>query len=200
MGEALLQEKTRTARGKVRWHHQGLSKNQRPHRTLAGHCTGLVRLSQDKSELYFGHTTWEGFSEMTRIWKVYDFPLQDVTARRISFSSYPGCVSSTDDYYLMDSGLAVTETTLNIPRQVHYQPTGTMPDFMRIMVANRVTSSAQDWANSMTDSATGTYSSQWMILDYKKYQKGQDLGDGAFVVLEQAPGVSHSEDMTAWLK
>lgn len=178
-----------------------LSKSKpKPRKKSIGHCTGFARLMDDNQEMFFGHTTWEPFSEMTRIWKVYDFPLQGSTTRKISFSSYPGCVSSTDDYYLMDSGLAITETTLNIPKQQRYSPAGTMPDFMRIMCANRVANNAQDWANSMTETATGTYSSQWMILDYNKFHKGQGLDAGAFYVLEQAPHVSHSEDMTDWLK
>jgi hypothetical protein len=197
LGEVMLQE--RSTRGKVHWHPK-TAPRRHANRTLAGHCTGLVRLSQDKSELYFGHTTWEGFSEMTRIWKVYDFPLQDVTARRISFSSYPGCVSSTDDYYLMDSGLAVTETTLNIPKDQHYSASASVPDFIRIMAANRLSASGEDWVSSMTDSATGTYSSQWLVVDYKKFTPGASLPPGSFYVLEQAPGISHSEDMSSTLE
>lgn len=164
-----------------------------------GHCTGLVRLTPDHKELYFGHTTWEPFSEMTRVWKVYDFPLKDVSAKKISFSSYPGCVSSTDDYYLMDNGLAITETTLNLPKEQQYSKNARVPDFMRIMAANRLAKGAYDWGEKMADSATGTYSSQWLIVDYTKFKSGEPLQDGGFVVLEQAPANSHLEDMTNWL-
>lgn len=168
--------------------------------TESGHCTGVVRLADGNSELYFGHTTWESFSEMTRVWKVYDFPLQGVAANKISFSSYPGCISSTDDYYLMDSGLAITETTLSIPRKQNYPSAQTVPDFIRIMAANRLSSNAEDWVRNMVDSATGTYSSQWMVMDYKKFTPGQELPDGAFYVLEQVPGTSHYEDMSGRLR
>jgi len=173
---------------------------KRHKRRPTGHCTGLARLSQDKSELFLGHTTWEGFSEMTRVWKVYDFPLQGVTAKKISFSSYPGCVSSTDDYYLMDNGLAITETTLSIPTEQRYPPAGTVPDFVRIMASNRLATTAEDWVQQMVDSATGTYSSQWLVVDYKQFSPGNDLQKGTFLVLEQAPGVSHYEDMSEWLQ
>lgn len=169
-------------------------------RAPSGHCTALARLNEDKSELYFGHTTWEAFSEMTRIWKVYDFPLRGVSARTISFSSYPGCVSSTDDYYLMDSGLAITETTLNIPKEQEFPAGGHAPDFIRIMASNRLSSSGDEWVRFMADSATGTYSSQWLVMDYKKFTPGSSLPDGTFFVLEQAPGISHYEDMTDALR
>lgn len=172
---------------------------------LNGHCTGLVRLAPQNNELFLAHTTWEPFSEMTRIWKVYDFPLKDTAARKISFSSYPGCVSSTDDYYLIDTGLAITETTLNLPKKQQYpaEKAGQVktPDFMRIMAANRLAQTAEDWVNLMDQSATGTYSSQWLVLDYKKFKPGQaPLPAGTFFVLEQAPGVSHSEDRSETLQ
>eukprot|EP00746_Dinoflagellata_sp_MGD_P088050 gnl/MRDRNA2_/MRDRNA2_34877_c0_seq1.p1 gnl/MRDRNA2_/MRDRNA2_34877_c0~~gnl/MRDRNA2_/MRDRNA2_34877_c0_seq1.p1 ORF type:complete len:658 (-),score=126.89 gnl/MRDRNA2_/MRDRNA2_34877_c0_seq1:11-1984(-) len=175
------------------------SKHRHPRPGSGGHCTGLVRLTPDHKELYFGHTTWEPFSEMTRVWKLYDFPLKDVSARKISFSSYPGCVSSTDDYYLMDNGLAITETTLNLPKEQVYSKNTRTPDFMRIMAANRLAKGAYDWGQKMSDSATGTYSSQWLIVDYNKFKSGEPLQDGGFVVLEQAPANSHLEDMTSWL-
>jgi hypothetical protein len=170
---------------------------KRDHGHILGRCTGLVRLTDDNKELYFAHTTVECYSEMIRIWKVYDFPVKGVAAKKISMSSYPGCISSTDDYYLMDTGLAVMETTLDIPLEQTYPKSQTVPDFIRIMAANRLSTSAKDWVQNMLDSATGTYSSQWMILDYKKFTKGQQLPAGTFYVFEQAPEKSHYEDMSA---
>jgi len=194
---ALMQRKSR--RQRLRGNIDGFASSYKT-QIEKGHCTGVVHLAEGNSELYFGHTTWESFSEMTRIWKVYDFPLQGVSAKKISFSSYPGCISSTDDYYLMDSGLAITETTLSIPAKQSYPASQTVPDFMRIMAANRLSSTSEEWVRNMADSATGTYSSQWMVMDYKKFTPGQELPDGAFYVLEQAPGTSHYEDMSGHLR
>lgn len=193
----LIQNTALRKRSKTRKNHKH---SRRPRPGSGGHCTGLVRLTPDHKELYFGHTTWEPFSEMTRVWKLYDFPLKNAPgAKKISFSSYPGCVSSTDDYYLMDNGLAITETTLNIPKEQEYSKSARVPDFMRIMAANRLATGAYDWGQKMADSATGTYSSQWMIVDYNKFKSGEPLQDGGFVVLEQAPVNNHLEDMTSWL-
>lgn len=172
---------------------------KRDHGHVLGHCTSLVRLADDNKELYFGHTTVECYSEMTRIWKVYDFPLKGAAATKISFSSYPGCISSTDDYMLMDSGIAVMETTLDIPRPQTYPSSQSIPDFMRIMAASRLAHTSEEWIQSMLASATGTYSSQWMVMDYKKFQPGQELPAGSFFVFEQAPEAHHYEDMSAHL-
>ena len=58
---------------------------------------------------------------MMRIYKLYDFPFtldgsergaERVPAARISFSSYPGCLFSSDDFYMLSSGLVVQETTI----------------------------------------------------------------------------------------
>jgi hypothetical protein len=73
------------------------------------------------SELYVAHTTWSGLEDMTRVYKLYDFGYSadgtvgsaPVPGRRVAFSSYPGNLFSTDDWYTMSSGLAITETTID---------------------------------------------------------------------------------------
>lgn len=56
------------------------------------------------------------------------------------FSSYPGCVSSTDDYYINDKKLMVTETTLEVIDMNAYKKVKTsnnfIPNFMRINAAS----------------------------------------------------------------
>jgi hypothetical protein len=55
-------------------------------------------------------------SGMVRIYKHYDFAVASPhhKLRRTSFSSYPGELSSDDDFYLMDTGLALLQTTNDI--------------------------------------------------------------------------------------
>jgi len=52
----------------------------------------------------------------------------------------------------------------------------------------------------MKKSATGTYSSQWMVVDYNKFKPGKPLENGTLFVIEQVPGISHIEDSTAFLQ
>jgi len=75
-----------------------------------------------------------------------------------------------------------------------------VPDYMRIMIANRLARTGAEWVGSMTKSATGTYNSQWMVVDYKLFEPGRSLKNGTLWVLEQAPGVSHSQDATRRLQ
>jgi len=184
---------------------QGLDDNKwREIMRKTGRCSALIRLSGD--DLFMGHTTFSDFAEMHRIFKYYDFPIPNVKARKIGFSSYPGVSGSTDDFYLMDSGIAVTETTISMLSDEPYDKINDkdvrqkVPDYMRIMLSNRLAGSGKEWTDLMTKSETGTYSSQWMVVDYNLYEPGSDsVPKDTLWVLEQVPGMSHAEDMSATL-
>ena len=55
------------------------------------HCSALVKVTGDLSELFFAHVAWFIFQSMTRIFKHYNFALNQaaVAGRQMSFSSYP---------------------------------------------------------------------------------------------------------------
>jgi hypothetical protein len=151
-----------------------------------------------------GHTTFSDYSEMNRIYKFYDLPVGDDVAQKMSFSSYPGVAGSTDDYYLIDSGLVITETTISMLTDEPYDKLDdngtTVPDFMRIMISNRLAKNGLEWTDLMKKSATGTYSSQWMVTDYNLFKPGQPLQNGTLYVIEQIPGISHVQDATSFLQ
>lgn len=77
-------------------------------------CSALVRFSDLNSELFVGHSTWEPFSEMTRIVKFYNFPFKGIAARRLAFPSYPGAITSTDDFIVTSARLVLSETTIDV--------------------------------------------------------------------------------------
>jgi hypothetical protein len=170
----------------------------------SGRCSALVRLTKDSTDLMVGHTTFSDYSEMNRIFKYYDLPLGEGVAQKIGFSSYPGVAGSTDDYYLMDTGLVVTETTISMLTDEPYDKlddNGTfVPDFMRIMISNRLAKTGKDWVDWMKKSATGTYCSQWMVVDYNQFEPGKPLKNGTLFVVEQVPGLSHIQDASAHLE
>ena len=60
----------------------------------------------------------------------------------IIFSSYPGAISSTDDFYITHNNLLITETTLQVIDinlyHKHIKPVEEyIPNFMRVMAASR---------------------------------------------------------------
>lgn len=90
----------------------------------SGHCSGLVAVTGNFSDLFMAHSSWFIYQGMLRIYKHYHFAISvrgrrpqtaaaphpahsqapHTGAHRISFSSYPGFLESLDDYYMMDSG------------------------------------------------------------------------------------------------
>lgn len=181
-----------------------------------GRCSAFVKFTG--TDVLLGHTTWEEFKEETRSMKRYNFPLEASNAKKVVFSSYPGCISSTDDFALTDTGIAITETTTNVENQnIHnYLRESHIPDYLHVMNTLRLATSGKDFVERfVTPSApkssflqngaitkndeykdlSGMYNSEWMILDYNKADaiKNGKLPEGTLYVMETAPGVSHQE-------
>jgi hypothetical protein len=65
------------------------------------HCSGLIKTDGNFSDIWFGHSAWFIFQGTNRIYKHYELNLNNDAARgqQMSFSSYPGYLSSLDDFY-----------------------------------------------------------------------------------------------------
>lgn len=96
------------------------SKQIREYLLVNGHCSALVKVADDMSDIYVGHSSWFTYSAMLRIYKTYHFNLNNKSNKGVttSFSSYPGVLSSLDDFYMMgESKLMMIQTTNNIINQ-----------------------------------------------------------------------------------
>ena len=51
-----------------------------------------------------------------------------------------------------------------------------------------------------TEINTGTYNSEWMIVDYNNFVPGKPVPDNTLWVLETIPGMTHAEDMSHRLR
>ena len=152
------------------------------------HCTAVIKvLFEDNQEDKFikdvlvSHTTWDSFSEMHRIYKIYKFSFTLLNKSKeniISFSSYPGTLTSTDDYYMTNAGLVVLETTLEILDKDLYnkvgEPDNHIPNYIRIFVSNRLAKTAYEWTQIFKKNNGGTYNSQWMVIDMNKINEIND--------------------------
>jgi hypothetical protein len=91
----------------------------------------------------------------------------------MTFSSYPGCLSSTDDFYLVNKRFTVMETTIDILNDQVYtkvmKADKYLPDYMRINIANRMANAADNWVSWFGHINTGTYNSQWLISDLQVF-------------------------------
>ncbi|EFA78500.1 phospholipase B [Heterostelium album PN500] len=166
-----------------------------------GHCSSLIKLTDDLTELYAGHTTWSSFYEMVRMFKIYTFAFSSSSLSRSAttmFSSYPASLSSIDDFYLLDTGLVVVETTNGMMNNnLYYLVTpSSVLSWIRVIIANRMASNGANWCTTFGRENSGTYNNQWIIVDYNKFESGVDAHDGMVYVLEQIPGYVEYDDVT----
>jgi Phospholipase B len=132
------------------------------------HCSALIRMNSDASEIFLGHASWAGAETMLRTWKIYDFPwtqlpqASGLAAGRISsFSGYPGQIPSLDDFIVKSSGLVLTETTIgnnNATLSELYTVPTTVLDWMRGIVASRLAFDGPSWAQLFSRYNSGTVS------------------------------------------
>jgi hypothetical protein len=164
-------------------------------------CSGLVRFSP--TDLYVAQTAWTEFGAMMRILKTYQLDYSNVNATTVSFSSYPGQLWSGDDFYITSAGLAVIETTSGIFNMSLYDNLSedSILTWIRVMVANRLAGSASDWAEIFATYNSGTYTNQWIVVDYKKYKAGSHtLAPDTVWLLETIPGYAIRADVTAMVQ
>ena len=170
------------------------------------HCSAIVKVLEDGSDLFVSHNTWTGYSNMLRILKRYTYNYEDISGNTIALSSYPGVIYSIDDFYLISSGLTVLETTIgnyNNSLWKNVVADRMVFEFIRNTVANRLATSGKQWTRVFAKFNSGTYNNQFMIVDYNKFQKGvhpSRLSDDLLWVLEQMPGVVEFGDVTHVLR
>ncbi|XP_078523272.1 putative phospholipase B-like 2 [Lissotriton helveticus] len=172
-----------------------------------GSCSALIKLLPGNKDILVSHDTWNTYQSMLRIIKKYSLPFRTtaggdsvVPGSIQSFSSYPGSIFSGDDFYTLSSGLVTLETTIgnNNPDLWKFvKPKGTVFEWLRNIVANRLAKNGSEWASIFTKFNSGTYNNQWMIVDYNLFRPGYpSLTPGLLTVLEQIPGLVVSADKT----
>ena len=174
----------------------------------SGSCSALIKNLGD--DLVVSHVTWWDYSTMLRAVKKYTLPFllsqlygSTVPGSVILESSYPGLVHSVDDYYVTNQQLTVTETTNGVYNRTLFQniqAQGSLPYFLRVVIANRLSTSGKDWVDLFSKFNSGTYNNQWMVVDYKKFAPQYGATAGTLWVLEQMPGFVVSKDMSTTLQ
>ncbi|KAM9194305.1 putative phospholipase B-like 2 isoform 3-T3 [Dugong dugon] len=177
----------------------------------SGSCSALIKLLPGQRDLLVAHNTWNSYQHMLRIVKKYSFHFHEgpqensmlAPGNNLVFSSYPGTIFSCDDFYVLSSGLVTLETTIgnNNPALWKYvQPEGSVLEWVRNIVANRLALDGATWANLFKKFNSGTYNNQWMIVDYKAFVPSKPSpGSKVLTILEQIPGMVVVADKTSEL-
>ena len=168
---------------------------------LHTHCSALVKIANDLSDIWMGHNTWSSYNSMIRTFKEYRFVSnkQNEKSKTVVFSSYPGSLSSVDDFYYLDSKLVVMETTNSVLNDTLYDllKPETILTWVRVIVANRLASSGEEWIEIFRRENSGTYNNQFQVLDLNKVNMtSKEIDEKAFMIIEQLPDYTESADLT----
>jgi hypothetical protein len=178
------------------------------------HCSILIKPLGDinaPSDIAFAHTTWGPYATMgPRIMKMYDFSFRIsennvsfVPATTIVFSGYPASTYSGDDWYTMNSGMLVMETTIINNNSTLYDsltPSSVLV-WCRAMVANRLANSGKSYTEWIARENSGTYNNAWHALDLNKWTPQTSLPErDLFWHVELMPGLAFPVDLSDVLK
>jgi hypothetical protein len=122
----------------------------------------------------------------------------------VYFSSSPAVLSSIDDFFvipqgLSTKGLAVIETTnslYNLKLLDLVKPESVL-SWTRAVVSNTMATSGVHWGQLFSRYQSGTYTNQWLALDFNKFTPGVGPSFGFLTVFEEVPGLVHVEDRTS---
>ena len=181
------------------------SKELERYENLNSHCTAFVKLSNDSSDIWFGHNTWNYYILMIRIFKEYRFLTNKghEKSKTVAFSSYPASLTSVDDFYVMDSNLTEMGTSINILKVDLYDliTHESIVTWIRQIVSNRLASSAEEWTKIFQRENSGTNNGQTIILDMNKIDlKNKKIDDKALMIIEQMPNYTEAADVTEHLR
>jgi hypothetical protein len=171
------------------------------------HIKGMIFLKSLSREgqdplVAIGHTTAAPYAKMLRLLKRYTFgyhvlPISKtsvpVPSRSIIMSSYPGALSSHDEFYVIQGEnreLIVAGTPLTVTNHSLWNFMNAKDQVMssaRVMAANRLTTNGRSWSRSMSLQNGADVARQWVI---------QEPRDGVVWLVEQLPGIIRTADVS----
>jgi hypothetical protein len=165
------------------------------------HCSGLIRLTDDYSDLYFAHDAWSDYRELHGLLKEYNLPVKAFKARRMILSSRVGKLASYDDFYFADTGLFVIETTLNNYNDDLYKVCIPQKLFtwVRALHATWTSTLAKEWCETFIKHNSGTYNNQYVVVDSNKFKRFEKPTKDLVWIIEQYPGVYNMSDVTEYI-
>ncbi|XP_020290295.1 putative phospholipase B-like lamina ancestor [Pseudomyrmex gracilis] len=149
------------------------------------HTKGMIILKSLTREgldplIAIGHTTAAPYAKMLRLLKKYTFAYHTlpkkaapVPGRTVVMSSYPGALSSQDEFYLIvrdnrELIVAGTVTAVAANRSL-WNSTNAKDQVMspvRVMAANRLATDGRSWSRDMSaHNMTGAMAQQWVTLE-----------------------------------
>ncbi|KYM97877.1 PREDICTED: putative phospholipase B-like lamina ancestor [Cyphomyrmex costatus] len=164
----------------------------------------LKSLSREGSDplVAIGHTTAAPYAKMLRLLKKYTFgyhilpslkTFAPMPSRSIIMSSYPGALSSHDEFYWIQGGnheiiiVGTPMTDTNTSLWNFMRTKNQVMSSVRVMAANRLATNGRSWSRNMSLQNGADTARQWVILE---------LRDSVVWLIEQLPGLIRTTDVS----
>jgi len=154
-------------------------------------------------DMLSAHVTFGEYGEMIKIMKTYKLHFGTLI-NDVTMSSYPGCVSSTDDYFITGRGFVLMSTSLWLPSSGEYsKPAITndgLPSFLRAIMATRLATAPRMWAKVYGYIPGIAGAKQWVVADYSKFKALQPIANDTVWMVESLPRVQRANDVSHILR
>jgi hypothetical protein len=141
----------------------GLPKAPAPKPTKKDHCSAFIATGAATADgkIVFGHITMAGLTSgpFVNVW----IDVQPKKGRRFAMQGFPGCVWSSQDYYINDAGIVLCETTID---QTPFDTAGASL-VSRARSAIQYGESIDAVVKTLSEKNNGLYANEWLIGDLK---------------------------------
>lgn len=162
-------------------------------------CTGLIKIAENYSDVYFAQDTWSDYRELHSYLKEYNLNVPEFKSHRVQVSTRTGHMPSVDDFWTNDKGLLVLETTMHNFNETLYKlyvkPESVLT-WIRSYHATFASDNGKEWTENFIRENSGTYNNEYLVLDTKKFTPGSKPQDDFLWIIEQYPGNYMSKDIT----
>jgi hypothetical protein len=153
-------------------------------------------------DMIAAHVAHGNYGEMLRIMKTYKLDVGTSVGKTI-MSSYPACISSTDDYIITDAGFVLMSANLWVPdTSIYSRPMQTnqgLPNFLRATIATRLAVQPREWIKTYSILTGLAGGKQWLIADYTKLKGTQPIPDETVFLAECMPMMTRMGDVSKQL-
>jgi hypothetical protein len=139
---------------------------------MMGDCTIIMKDVED--DILAAHTTHNEYQQILRLFKSTTINWESyagfMNTKTIRNSCRYGGIGSKDDFYILDNGMIVMETSILIFNNSLYEliEYNTVPYFIRATVSHWMSSNNEEWINTFIKHNSGTHVAQWVLIDGNK--------------------------------
>ncbi|KAK2949485.1 putative Phospholipase B [Blattamonas nauphoetae] len=168
--------------------------------------TIIAKLKSNYKELYVGQNTFDHFGSLLKIQKRYSFNFDSPTT--ISLTSRPAIITPSTSIHILNKHYLSSSVTIphfttpaSVSKNAHFVPIWLQMMIADILVCtpdyNPKSSNTERWASGFEYAVDGISSSQFLFVDYSSFVVGEKPTKSLAVLVESAPGLTVSQDVTS---